>query len=84
MYINNYFNTTIWSEQKPEFVKSLTKASNKYIIPSEKECVNGKKLELPLTTLGFLLDNNWFSIPIILFLNSCVASTCFCTVILFI
>ena len=31
MYINNYFNTTIWNEQKPEFVKSLTKASNKYI-----------------------------------------------------
>ena len=31
MYINNYFNTTIWSEQKPEFVKSLTKATNKYI-----------------------------------------------------
>ena len=31
MYINNYFNTTIWSEQKPEFIKSLTKASNKYI-----------------------------------------------------
>jgi len=31
MYINNYFNTTIWSEDKPEFVKSLNKASNKYI-----------------------------------------------------
>ena len=31
MYINNYFNTTIWSEERPEFVKSLTKASNKYI-----------------------------------------------------
>ena len=31
MFINNYFNTTIWSEQKPEFLKSLTKASNKYI-----------------------------------------------------
>ena len=31
MNINNYFNTTIWSEQKPEFVKSLIKASNKYI-----------------------------------------------------
>jgi len=31
MHINNYFNTTIWSEQKPEFVNSLTKASNKYI-----------------------------------------------------
>ena len=28
---NNYFNTTIWSEQKPEFIKSLTKATNKYI-----------------------------------------------------
>tara|TARA_R110000823_G_scaffold3038_1_gene12069 strand:- start:425 stop:1063 length:639 start_codon:yes stop_codon:yes gene_type:complete len=31
MNINNYFNTTIWSEQKLEFVKSLTKASDKYI-----------------------------------------------------
>ena len=31
MFINNYFSTTIWSEHKPEFVKSLTKASNKYI-----------------------------------------------------
>jgi hypothetical protein len=31
MDINNYFNTTIWSEQKPEFLKSLTKATNKYI-----------------------------------------------------
>ena len=31
MNINNYFNTTLWSEQKPEFVKSLTKATNKYI-----------------------------------------------------
>ena len=31
MHISNYFNTTIWSEQKPEFVKSLNKASNKYI-----------------------------------------------------
>ena len=39
MYINNYFNTTIWSEQKPEFVKSLNKASNKYI----KEARNREK-----------------------------------------
>ena len=31
MFINNYFNTTIWSEQKPDFIKSLTKATNKYI-----------------------------------------------------
>ena len=39
MFINNYFNTTIWSEQKPEFVKSLNKASNKYI----KEARNREK-----------------------------------------
>ena len=32
MDINNYFNTTLWSEQKPEFLKSLTKATNKYIM----------------------------------------------------
>ena len=31
MYINEYFKTPIWSEQKPEFVKSLNKASDKYI-----------------------------------------------------
>ena len=31
MDTNNYFNTKIWSEQKPEFLKSLTKATNKYI-----------------------------------------------------
>ena len=31
MYVNNYFNTTIWFEQKPDFIKSLTKASDKYI-----------------------------------------------------
>ena len=36
MFINNYFNTTIWSEQKPEFVKSLNKASDKYIKEAKK------------------------------------------------
>ena len=36
MYIDNYFKTTIWSEQKPEFVKSLNKASNKYIQEARK------------------------------------------------
>ena len=36
MYINNYFTTTIWSEDKPEFVKSLNKACNKYIIEARK------------------------------------------------
>ena len=39
MFINNYFNTTIWSEDKPEFIKSLNKASNKYI----KEAKNKEK-----------------------------------------
>ena len=36
MFINSYFNT-IWSEEKPEFVKSLNKASNKYIVMLVKE-----------------------------------------------
>ena len=43
MYINNYFSTPIWSEEKPEFVKSLNKASNKYISDArkrEKEFIN--------------------------------------------
>ena len=31
MFINNYFNTTIWSQQKIEFLKSLNKFSNSYI-----------------------------------------------------
>jgi len=31
MYINSYFPTVVWNEDKPEFVKSLNKASNKYI-----------------------------------------------------
>ena len=31
MNINEYFKTPIWFEQKPEFLKSLTKATNKYI-----------------------------------------------------
>ena len=31
MQINEYFKTPLWSEQKPEFVKSLNKASDKYI-----------------------------------------------------
>ena len=39
MFINNYFSTPVWSEQKPEFVKSLNKATNKYI----KEARNRNK-----------------------------------------
>ena len=36
MYINEYFKTPIWSEEKPEFVKSLNKASDKYIKEARK------------------------------------------------
>ena len=36
MYINEYFKTPIWSEDKPEFVKSLNKASDKYIKEARK------------------------------------------------
>ena len=42
MFINNYFSTPVWSEQKPEFVKSLNKASNKYI----KEAKNRNKAHI--------------------------------------
>ena len=31
MFINSYFPTVIWNEEKPEFIKSLNKATNKYI-----------------------------------------------------
>jgi len=36
MDISEYFKTPIWSEQKPEFVKSLNKASDKYIKEARK------------------------------------------------
>ena len=36
MFINSYFPTVICSEEKPEFVKSLNKASNKYITDARK------------------------------------------------
>ena len=36
MYINNFFSTPIWMEDKPEFVKSLNKASDKYIKEARK------------------------------------------------
>jgi len=36
MYINNYFSTPVWSEEKPEFIKSLNKASDKYIKEARK------------------------------------------------
>ena len=36
MFINSYFSTAVWNENKPEFVKSLNKASNKYINDARK------------------------------------------------
>ena len=36
MFINSHFPTVVWSEDKPEFVKSLNKASNKYINEARK------------------------------------------------
>ena len=36
MPISNYFQTPIWSEEKPEFVKSLNKASKKYAPEARK------------------------------------------------
>jgi uncharacterized protein (TIGR02466 family) len=44
MHINNYFNTTIWTEKKLEYLNSLNKASNKHIkaarnFPEAKEYI---------------------------------------------
>ena len=36
MHINEYFKTPVWTEEKPEFVKSLNKASDKYIKEARK------------------------------------------------
>ena len=36
MYINNYFSTPIWHEEKFEYLKSLNKASDKYIKEARK------------------------------------------------
>ena len=36
MNINEYFKTPIWSEQKPDFLKSLIKSTNKYIKVARK------------------------------------------------
>ena len=36
MQIKEFFKTPIWTEQKPEFVKSLNKASNQYIKDAKK------------------------------------------------
>ena len=45
MYINNYFVTPVWHEYKPEFVKSLNKASDKYIKEAKKSKESKKWLK---------------------------------------
>ena len=52
MYINNYFPTTIWSESKPEFVKSLTKLVTHILKKQEKL----KKLNNGLKNMATLGD----------------------------
>ena len=37
MHVSNFFCTPMWSEEKPEFVNSLNKASNKYIKEAKKK-----------------------------------------------
>tara|TARA_R110000772_G_scaffold20880_2_gene57852 strand:+ start:96 stop:272 length:177 start_codon:yes stop_codon:yes gene_type:complete len=57
MYINNYFNTTIWSEQKPEFIKSLTKTTNKYV-KAAKNFPEAKNISKNLETLGEVITQH--------------------------
>lgn len=43
MHTSNHFSTPIWHEQKPEFVRSLNKASDKYIKEARKR--NGEHIK---------------------------------------
>jgi uncharacterized protein (TIGR02466 family) len=45
MYKDDYFKTPIWSEDKPEFIKSLNKASDKYITAAKKRPESKKYLK---------------------------------------
>ena len=59
----NYFQSPIWSETKPEFIKSLTKATDKYIKEARK---NNKKVIKETNDFGFshhsgpLFNDNYF------------------------
>ena len=44
MFINDYFKTPVWSEEKPEFVKSLNKASDKYIKEARKRDIKNIRI----------------------------------------
>jgi len=59
MYINNYFSTPVWMEEKPEFVKSLNKAGDKYI-KAAKKMPEGKKYLKDFGDFG----RSWHSTPL--------------------
>ena len=63
MKINEYFKTPLWSEQKPEFVKSLNKASDKYIKASitkhKKEMKNKKYFVSSYHSTSLTKDNDF-------------------------
>jgi hypothetical protein len=55
MQILEYFKTPIWIEEKPEFIKSLNKASDPYIKEARKET---KIILKSLVTLEFLITQH--------------------------
>jgi uncharacterized protein (TIGR02466 family) len=63
MQINNYFQTPIWVEHKPEFIKSLNKFSNKYIIEARRRNKDfiSKNGDFGIShhSTPLLLDNNF-------------------------
>ena len=59
MYINEYFKTPVWMEEKPEFVKSLNKASDKYI-KTAKKMPDSKKYLKQFGDFG----RSWHSTPL--------------------
>ena len=59
MFISEYFKTPVWSEEKPEFVKSLNKASDKYI-KAAKKMPEGKKYLKDFGDFG----RSWHSTPL--------------------
>ena len=63
MNTNEYFKTPIWSEQKPDFLKSLIKSTNKYIKVARKRdgkiIKNTKDFGLSHHSTPLLHDNNF-------------------------
>ena len=63
MHIKEYFKTPIWSEQKPEFLKSTIKATNKYIKSAKnrnkKAIEKNKDFGMSYHSEPLLMDNNF-------------------------